>query len=226
MMIYSKVLEPKDYIGLDDSIEYYRNIERTLGELVRPQHPARMWEYGRLIEILKDRKPTDMLDVGGSGSALPQCAATLGYDVTIIDFDDETQRINEQNKILNTNVKFIGADFLNTGAGKYDVVACVSTIEHVPNDDAFFIKLLDSCNQYGIVYITCDFFTSSIHPNEPPTYKNWVNRTYTKEKLEEMLRLAELKGFRLYGNECDWEWRGPQVYNYNFASLILHKGMR
>lgn len=213
-------MHPDDYEEVQEQIEYYRNIESTLGDLVRPQHPARMWEYGRLLKLLGRTKQT-LVDIGGSGSALPQCCATLGHDVTIIDFDDESERINKQNEILNTDVKFIAADFLNIESKKWDIVACVSTIEHVPDDDTFFLKMLDSCNPGGLVYITCDFFTSPIHPNEPPFYKNWVNRTYTKEKLLSMATIAAERGFKLYNGKYNWVWGGPQVYNYNFASLIL-----
>lgn len=223
MKIYSKCLDPKDYEFLGESIEYYRNIESTLGELVRPQHPARMWEYGTILKLLEKCSYKTVVDIGGSGSALPQCFATRGLDTTIIDFDDESERIKKQNTVLNTDVKFIAADFLNTEPKKYDIVVCVSTIEHVPDDDAFFLKMLDSCNDGGLVYITCDFFISPIHPNEPPTYKNWVNRTYTKEKLIEMTKIAKDRGFSLVNGMYNWVWNGPHVYNYNFASLILEK---
>lgn len=222
--LYSKVLEPIDYMEIGEEIEYYRNIEATLGDLVRPQHPDRMWEYGRLLKLL-GKTPQTLVDIGGSGSALPQCCATLGHSVTIVDFDDESERINKQNQILNTDVKFIAADFFKTEPALYDIVVCVSTIEHVPDDDSFFVKMLDSCKPGGLVYITCDFFTSPIHPNEPPTYKNWVNRTYTKEKLLSMANLASEKGFKLYGDKYDWVWKGAQVYNYNFASLILERSI-
>lgn len=225
MTLYSKVLEPTDYAEIGKEIEYYKNIESTLGDLVRPQHPDRMWEYGRILKIISYDRGLSIVDIGGSGSALPQCFATLSHNVTIIDFDDESDRINKQNQILNTDVKFIASDFLKTEPAQYDVVVCVSTIEHVPDDDSFFVKILDSCKPGGLVYITCDFFTSPIHPNEPPTYKNWVNRTYTKEKLLSMANLASEKGFKLYGGKYDWVWKGAQVYNYNFASLILERNV-
>lgn len=222
-MIYSKAMHPDDYPEIQGSIEYYRNIEATLGELVRQQHPARMWEYGTILKVLEGKPYKTIVDIGGSGSALPQCFATMGMDCTIIDFDDESERIKKQNELLNTNVKFIAADFLKTEPALYDVVVCVSTIEHVPDDDSFFLKMLDSCNAGGLVYLTCDFFTSPIHPNEPPFYKNWVNRTYTKEKLLSMAGIASEKGFNLLNGKYNWTWVGPHVYNYNFASLILEK---
>ena len=224
-MIYSKIMHPEDYAEIEEEIEYYKDVQTKLRELVRYQHPARMWEYGTILKILKKTSYKTLIDIGGSGSALSQCFSLRGMDTTIIDFDDESDKINEQNKLLETNTKFIAADFLTVPTKMYDVVISISTIEHVLNDVSFFDKMLDACNKGGLIYLTCDFFTSATHPNEPPTYKQWVNRTYTEDKLKDMVSIASKKGFKLFNNKYDWAWNGPYVYNYNFASLILENNL-
>lgn len=231
-MIISKSLKDSDYDEVSTEMNEYAGIAAKLQGSFNQQHPARIWEYTRGMRVVKDyakrhsydAAPMNMLDVGGGGSIFPQCCIEHIHFVDIVDMQDTGKQVEIQNKVMgHDRVKYHNIDFLKYPELQYDIVVSISTIEHVPDDDAFYQKLLRACKPGGIVYITCDFFTDSVHPNEPPVYSTWVNRTYTKEKLESMTKCAEKKGFHLYHGMSDWTWDKPHVYNYSFASLILEK---
>lgn len=107
-------------------------------------------------EIARISGKCSVLDVGCARSVFPIELANLGYNVTGIDFRDY--------QLEHENLRFIKGDFITADIGKFDIVICISTYEHigtgaynkrnVENVQAFRNKLLSSLHPAGYLIIT------------------------------------------------------------------------
>lgn len=86
----------------------------------------RHYEYAYVVEKFQeyDIHHKDILDVGSSGSALPTILAALGNHVVCIDVREWP--------VTWPNLEFVKSDLLesNIPLESFDVITCVSTIEH------------------------------------------------------------------------------------------------
>lgn len=87
----------------------------------------RHYEYAYTIEKFReyDMRNKDILDVGSSGSVLPSILAALGNSVMCIDVREWP--------VMWPNLEFVKCDLVEADIAfeSFDVVTCVSTIEHV-----------------------------------------------------------------------------------------------
>ena len=76
-------------------------------------------------------------------------------------------------------------------------------------------RLAKSVKPGGLLAITCDF-----HPSGLSRVGGHV-RTYNEESLTKLL--AGLDKFVPFGDGWDYTYRGEDVNNYTFASLVLKR---
>jgi len=143
---YSKTLDERDYNTFDE-MNYIERMKDGLSGTFYPCHRHRNWEYGLCIHALMENKAIRILEVGGSGSLFAACAAWLNMEVTVVDPSSTGARLfAEQNMILQLGhapITFEQVDFFQyQNQKKFDAVVCLSTLEHVPEDESFFKRLL------------------------------------------------------------------------------------
>lgn len=113
----------------------------------------RIIEYGWAYRNLP---PTGtVLDVGASGSMFAHSLASMGYNVTTLDW--------KKPKSTHPNICYIQKDLmLYNPLGKFDVVTCISTLEHIAlrvDWQKVVEKMLSFLQPDGILLITvpCGF---------------------------------------------------------------------
>jgi len=158
-------------------------------------------------------KNLSVLEIGSGGSLFAAMCINEGYNVDVIDPDHMVTLANQQNE----DIGIFQEDYMYKHFDiKYDVVVCLSVLEHIEDDIDFFRKMLDDANT--MIFLTVDFSTSG------RTFSKDHLRTYTADALYELLAIASEYGFHL-PNEMHitpaWFDRGAHVYEYNFASLCL-----
>lgn len=226
MNVFCKTLNPKeDYPLIEQEKGLYHEIKNLLDDCRNPlqEHEHRAWEYGIGLKIIKKERIFSVLDVGGENSTFPFCCAYLGCDTTIVDPQNLGMQIQSQNVRLpdkNCYVKYIQSDFLDFDIDKvYDMVSCISVLEHVRNDTIFFEKLLQYVKPDGILYITFDY-----HPSGKKFYNDDSHlRTYNIKNIKNFIEIARNKAFEVYGEFADYTYHGNHVFDYNFASIVLQK---
>ncbi|MFC1521127.1 class I SAM-dependent methyltransferase [Elusimicrobiota bacterium] len=187
--------------------------------------------FGRLAP-----KSARVLDIGSSGSFFPLIAASLGHDVTGCDI----RSYEILNHLSFNNFKFIQRDIVKDPLeeNSFDVVTCISTIEHVGlggrhgadvSDDGDIImakQILRVLKPGGKALITIPYGISEVVAPHHRIYDQ--NRI---KMLESGFEVAE-EEFYLMNNYGDWAKCSAQegekirggVNKYGLALLHLTKG--
>ena len=98
--------------------------------------------------------------------------------------------------------------------GLFDAVTCISVLEHVPDDVAFYRKLASLVKVGGVLALTVDFWPDAARKS--PDHL----RTYNEDRLSMLAQ--SVPGFETVG-KLDYADRGAHVYSYTFASLVLRR---
>lgn len=213
-MKLNKTLHPSDYDNLQSQVALFNDVTSKIDSVVHHHH--RRWEYGIALAALDllPAKALSIADIGGGGSPLPTMVASMEHNVTVIDPSYEANRQGGFNDALDILINIDNRDFMAVDTSQqYDVVFCISTLEHVQDDVAFFKKALDAA-KYLVV------FTVDYHVSGQPQSKHHL-RTYNRASLERLAALA-VPEWELVDTPS-WEDHGGQVHNYNFAGLVLRR---
>ncbi len=178
------------------------------------QHPARAWEYGMAVDALAKwnaeadvRYPALILDVGGTGSRFGRMLEDRmgpGWDVELVD-PKETGRLEDRQ---------------DGAAPPAQVILAISTIEHVPDQEAFLLAIAANLVPGGLAFLTMDG-----KGDEGPDVQHfhWMReRIYTPGLWIMLAASAAAKGLILWGG-VDWAYHSDQLYDYSFFSLCLRK---
>lgn len=217
--VYSKTADEADYAA-SDTYQHIKNMQSMLdgahnGWLTE----YRRWEYGVVLQALRENGAQTVLDVGGGSSIFAASAIWCGMDVKVVDPDDYAAMFEEQSRRIGKTVPFIHQDFFDFQSDdQYDAVVSISTIEHVPEDLSFFKKLLTLVKPGGLVALTTDF-----HPSGSVMTGGHL-RTYNAERLTDFIQYARNAGFEVYGGAADYSRFEPNVLGvYSFASLVMKR---
>lgn len=184
-------------------------------------HSHRWWEYGTALELYMKHRPHDVLSVGAGADALgPSLARNFDVEVVECEPDDSMRQARTQvNKtLLNDNRKAITVlpnPILNLPPRKFDMVCCISVIEHVRNEIEAWKELGRRVKPNGILYITTDCIPV---PGRHYEFDNLRETNYTLQMLME--RVGMLKDFTPLDTP-DWVWHGEFVFDYTFFRVGL-----
>lgn len=173
----------------------------------------RIIEYPIVFQYL-DKNWRYILDFGCAEDLLPIHLASLGYDVTGLDF--------RPYPFTHQNFRFIQADVLRwePPKEKFDCVISISTIEHIGlggygdpaqnNGDKIAVdKLLTALKQGGKLIVTVPFGKSTIQRNM---------RIYNHNSLYNLIPNIETERFffkpKRYGSWSETTWREIDNFEY------------
>ena len=215
-MIYSKTLEERDY-GLMIEPEHVDNVVSVLADTnYRFEHTHRRWEYGLLLRALRANGTKTVLDVGGGGSVFAPSAAMLGMEPIQVDPEPYGDWALQQARKLGMPLPYIQEDFLKfTTRRKFDAVVSISTLEHIEEDEKFFLRMAEFVKPGGLLAITVDF-----HPSGDALLYPEHLRTYTKRDMEHLYNMLWPE-FTYFDGAVDYTYRGADVNSYTFASMVL-----
>lgn len=207
---YNKTLQLADYAALDDFVQLFEQVARRAPGNV--DHYHRRWEYAMALGAVLDYGCHSLLDIGSGGSYFAPMAALCGVSVTCVDPSERVGWAAAQAQATGTHIAWQQHDFLEFDTlRQFDAVVCLSTIEHVVDDAAFFDKALSRATR--LVFLTTDFAMDG------QRYSPHHLRTYSPTTL-----------FALAHRAADWHltetpaWQddGKPIFGaYNFASLCL-----
>ena len=136
--------------------------------------------YYVLREVLKRLQANlKLLDVGCGSGWLSIELAKYGQ-VTGIDF---SRKVIHELQTTHPSIRWIAGDFLSVDLAEnaYDVVTCLETIAHVPDQEAFAQRIADVIRPGGVLLLTTQneyiwHRTSWLQPPEAGQIRNWPSR--------------------------------------------------
>lgn len=156
------------YISLDDNLMMSYKIEQ--GKIFKKKHFwdfksmkwwSRIYEYQFLQEVVKtlnkENKSLSILDVA-TGPFHPG-SFILENGVNQVDAVDLLDKPKIFKKFNKYNINYIKDDMINTKLNKtYDIVACISTLEHVKKEDqkSFLQNMIKLTKKGGSLILTFD----------------------------------------------------------------------
>lgn len=172
-------------------------------------HPYRLWEYASLFRLKElGEGKLRFADVGGAGAPLAYFLAEKGHPGLAIDLQpfavDLCNYVAAVRSLpLQALVGDVGTDFADR-AGQFDLVTCISVIEHVPASGraAFLGGMGRLLRPGGILYLTFDYGTYRV--DDSRYLRHEPGRTCESESLCDLDHLCATihdAGFRVLGND-------------------------
>ena len=142
--------------------QYCRRLSRSEFESQSFRHVnERTIEYGFVFEAIRESSPQTILDVGTGLSALPSLMRTCGPVVTAID----NVRDYWPEGMSNRHFHVRDEDVTHSISGRYDLVTCISVLEHIPCPDPAIELMLGALNPKGRLVLTFPYNERQYIPN-------------------------------------------------------------
>lgn len=176
--------------------------------LLDPKHKGnRAWEYGLLLSHVSLKPGLRVLDVGSGGSALPFYLTQQGLDVIAFDLKTPIERPNDNllSSYGNTIYQYGSVLKLPFRNNYFDLVLCLSTIEHLDYDPStrrvfpyhLFLKrirralseIVRVLKPNGRLFLTSDAYLPEFQKNDryslSPLYHGKIGAAFRIEDFED-----------------------------------------
>jgi 2-polyprenyl-3-methyl-5-hydroxy-6-metoxy-1,4-benzoquinol methylase len=144
-------------------------------------------EYRFVFDAIAKTRPRTILDVGTGMSALPSLMRTCGPIVSAID------NIHDYwpEGMVNRHYHVIDQDVTRQVEGRFDMVTCISVLEHVKNHDAAVQNMLNALNPGGHLVLTHPYnekrYVENVYKMAGVAYGSdlpYVCQMYSRDQLD------------------------------------------
>jgi SAM-dependent methyltransferase len=239
---YTRSLHPDDYYFLQ---KYVTPLEVFLRDMLahnvpcRDWHPHRFWEYGSILQQLDELQVPQsarLIDIGSGGSFFPPYVKKVaGYDISVTDsmkYGDILHVLWSQCVYYGIEIPLYALPAEDMGphvalqppwdgaSNAWDVVMCISTIEHVDADkhDEALREICRITKPGGLIFITSDYFRD-LQQLEHSPWKDWQYTPYMKDFVLSIPQIIDAD----FVGDTDLDYRGDFVHNYSFVNICLRK---
>lgn len=226
-MGYVNCLNPEvDYPEIKKSMSVVQHVSEHIqskqGPIAIPVF-ERYWEYGSAVHLaedwtLEDEAFATVLNVGSGWDGLSPTLATLGnYDIT--DCEPDATCRNDRTRVntilVSENykpIKVLANGLFNLPEDTFDLVFCISVLEHVFDEQQAWYNLAQRVKVGGLLFVTVDVVDDATKPH---AFDSARVTNYTLDILKHRVNIIKERGFETIG-EPDYEWHGAHVYDYSF----------
>jgi len=222
----SKSLQVEDYKDIPNGIRtviYGMADAKGKGLRIDIPHEHRFWEYGSAMEAFLSKYPRTnayvrCLDIGG-GQGLMGPAIRVTYPNAIITESEVDEEVINKRKPVQEeyNIKSILVNFGEVPEGRYDLVTCMSVIEHDPNWRELLTKMVDRVATGGVIVITTDY--KDKWPDKQIRYDNVLDREnlFTPADMMEAVEIMRKGEIEI---DAEFTYHGDKIANYTFYRLV------
>lgn len=149
-------------------------------------------EYGFVFKKLSELYPKTILDVGSGMTALPHIMYTCGSVVTAT--DDITK--NRAKGVINRHFYIIDDDITKTNlSSKYDLITCISVLEHIPDYNAAVKNMFKLLNPEGHLILTFPYnettYINNVYKLSDSSYGKdnpYITQSFSGREVEQWIR--------------------------------------
>lgn len=240
-MVLTKTVEESDYGLIVDEVmvlKHAYNVLTSRGVKIEIGHDHRFWEYGVALKAFHNWMNTDNPKIADIGAGLSLLGPSISYSENLGLTEVEPNSSYEYDRNLCNGIlldlKKPKIDWVNTELNTfrqwyntsnfYDVVFCISVIEHVAADHEFLRNLAEMVKSGGLLFLTTDVMPRMPKENGAGYhFDNLREHNYTMYDVCKMIEYLNVeKGFELLG-ESDLEYKGDKVFDYSFCSIAMRK---
>lgn len=176
------------------------------------------WQEGR--HALDRGNPLQICDIGGAGSNFWQLLTTLTSEPVILidpDFPEEIEARPQGAPAFRRTIESYAAQARHD---QFDILTCISVIEHVAELRPFFRAARMLLKPGGLLFLTTDYWGAE---GPDVAHFNWMRkRIYNQTLLRKLLASLRELGYASFG-QADWAYPGNQLYDYSVVSAALVK---
>lgn len=183
------------------------------------------WDLWNIYELVKDMdRDIYIFDFGCAGCRVLKFLNYLGFrHVYGMDLYESKRELFIEKAMMalkNSNVKVIHGNGLRSGFNDsfFDVVICLSVIEHNVDIEHFLKEVYRVLKPGGILYLSTDYWEDKIVSEDK-------NKVFSEDEIENMLSVAEHNGFSFDKNipRCKDKVVYAHDKMYTFISGIFRK---
>jgi SAM-dependent methyltransferase len=234
--------KPADLLGDAEALgAAYAYVDRYPDALVG-QHAIRRWEYAMALYAIEAWElhvraphaeaqavthgdgmvrlaPLQIADIGGAGSNFWQVLTGMTSEpIDVIDPSLPESGPTAQTRRWGAGVETLAANGWISHEC-FDILTCISVIEHVQELRPFFRACRMLLKPGGLLFLTTDYWDSE---GPDVAHFHWMReRIYNEHTLSRLISSVGELGFARFGTS---QWRpypGPQLYDYSVASVAL-----
>lgn len=221
--------------------------QEYLNELVKKEfddqsynvYNERPVEYSFVFRQLATYCPVNILDVGTGLTALPHLMRNCGFKVTAID----NVKDYWPKGMINRHYLVIDDDITNSKLNqKFDLITCVSTLEHIVKFDKAVENMANLLNPSGKMVLTFPYnekkYCSDVYKladSKAPKNMPFVTQAYSREQLNKWcdkynLSIEEQEYWAYFtgeywttGERLKFPEKSSQFQNHQISCVILKK---
>ena len=183
---------------------------------LHPNIPEKNWDSLIALKIITQitNSSAKILDAGGEmNSSILFWLYQLGFS------NLKCLNLNFKKRIKRGRIEFIPGDLTITPFPNnyFDVVTCISVIEHGVNEEKYFKEMNRILKKGGLLITSTDYWEIKIEPGGKLAHNNPIF-IYDKESVKKLLNNAFKSNFRLFGPEIDLSCQ-DKVVNWKKANL-------
>jgi len=221
-------------------LQDWEEVGRSLGALQQFKcgyhgDPIKNWDLALIASLMREfPKGSRILDMGCSGSPLLRFCSKAGYRIIGVDFFRTLfiERARQCFDFLKNGFKvpysIRAKDLTRTGfkSGSFDMLVCLSVIEHGVPLDAFFRESSRLLKTGGKLYVSTDYWPTGVERTDSLTRYGLSWKVFTQPEIKDLITLARSHGLVLKNEKIPPAkekvclWRGKQ---YTFIALIFQK---
>lgn len=191
------------------------------------QHPIRRWEYAMALYAIQEwqrgvgKAGPLIADVGGAGSQFWQLLTAVTRE-RIVSIDPANVPTSAE-AYTHPYVGTVEEYAVDNYHGQFDVLSCISVIEHVVDLRPFFRACHMLLKPGGLLFLTTDYWDAD---GPDVAHFHWMrHRIYNAERIRRLVCTLRELGFASLG-KANWNYPGNQLYDYSVASLaVTRKGL-
>lgn len=233
-------LHEADWADIDYGVKVAQHATKRLkdgGVRIEIPTPARWWEYGSVIQLVKDWKDTrptwqgmDVLDVGSGWGAVGPALCLEYDDVRVTEYEPDQMYWADRescNRVLaawsRPQISYAHYDIMHMPVQQFDLVSCVSVMEHIPPamEQQCWVELVKRIRPGGVLFVDVDCVPD---PTKQYVCDEMRAHNFTiREMMDRVIGLESLDMVPLFG-EPDWNYNGNAVHDsFTFFRVTMVK---
>jgi len=197
--------------------------------------PQKNWDLAQILSILDNEKPNTILDMGCAGWHVLTLCRDWGVE-NIWGIDLEFRLVDRlrpylyaiRNKSVKLPYRVIRGDMTKTNFpnNSFDVITCLSVIEHGVNVESFLKETSRLLRRNGKLYVSTDYWEPKILVEKSirPFGLNW--NIFSKKEIENLVDIAKKCNLKM-DDESISQTKEKVVHwnkkDYTYISLIFKK---